>query len=202
MKLKTKQVVLMGMFGALAAVLMLFEVPLPFIAPSFYGLDISEVPVLVGTFAMGPVAGIVIEAVKILVKLLLKPSTTGFVGEFANFVIGCSLVVPAGLIYRRHKTKGSAVLAMAVGTILMAIAGAVLNALVMIPFYSHFMPLENILAAGAAIQPAVSSVWGLAIFCVAPFNLLKGAIVSRLTALVYKRISSLIHSADCEKCAA
>ena len=94
MKLKTKQVVLMGMFGALAAVLMLFEVPLPFIAPSFYGLDISEVPVLVGTFAMGPVAGIVIEAVKILVKLLLKPSTTGFVGEFANFVIGCSLVVP------------------------------------------------------------------------------------------------------------
>ena len=202
MKLKTKQVVLMGMFGALAAVLMLFEVPLPFIAPSFYGLDISEVPVLVGTFAMGPVAGIVIEAVKILVKLLLKPSTTGFVGEFANFVIGCSLVVPAGLISRRHKTKGSAVLAMAVGTILMAIAGAVLNALVMIPFYSHFMPLENILAAGAAIQPAVSSVWGLAIFCVAPFNLLKGAIVSLLTALVYKRISSLIHSADCEKCAA
>ena len=200
MKLKTKQVVLMGMFGALAAVLMLFEVPLPFIAPSFYGLDISEVPVLVGTFAMGPVAGIVIEAVKILVKLLLKPSTTGFVGEFANFVIGCSLVVPAGLIYRRHKTKGSAVLAMAVGTILMAIAGAVLNALVMIPFYSHFMPLENILAAGAAIQPAVSSVWGLAIFCVAPFNLLKGAIVSLLTALVYKRISSLIHSTDCEKC--
>ena len=202
MKLKTKQVVLMGMFGALAAVLMLFEVPLPFIAPSFYGLDISEVPVLVGTFAMGPVAGIVIEAVKILVKLLLKPSTTGFVGEFANFVIGCSLVVPAGLIYRRHKTKGSAVLAMAVGTILMAIAGAVLNALAMIPFYSHFMPLENILAAGAAIQPAVSSVWGLAIFCVAPFNLLKGAIVSLLTALVYKRISSLIHSAACEKCAA
>ena len=202
MKLKTKQVVLMGMFGALAAVLMLFEVPLPFIAPSFYGLDISEVPVLVGTFAMGPVAGIVIEAVKILVKLLLKPSTTGFVGEFANFVIGCSLVVPAGLIYRRHKTKGSAVLAMAVGTILMAIAGAVLNALAMIPFYSHFMPLENILAAGAAIQPAVSSVWGLAIFCVAPFNLLKGAIVFLLTALVYKRISSLIHSADCEKCAA
>jgi len=202
MKLKTKQVVLMGMFGALAAVLMLFEVPLPFIAPSFYGLDISEVPVLVGTFAMGPVAGIVIEAVKILVKLLLKPSTTGFVGEFANFVIGCSLGFPAVLISRRHKTKGSAVLAMAVGTILMAIAGAVLNALVMIPFYSHFMPLENILAAGAAIQPAVSSVWGLAIFCVAPFNLLKGAIVSLLTALVYKRISSLIHSADCEKCAA
>lgn len=186
----------MGMFGALAAVLMLFEVPLPFIAPSFYGLDISEVPVLVGTFAMGPVAGAVMEGVKILVKLLLKPTSTGFVGEFANIVIGCSMVVPAGMIYRLRKTKKGAIEAMAVGTILMATVGAMINALVMIPFYSRFMPLDNILEAGAAINPAVSSVWGLAIFCVAPFNLLKGVIVSLLTALVYKRISCMIHSAD------
>lgn len=104
----------MGMFGALAAVLMLFEVPLPFIAPSFYGLDISEVPVLVGTFAMGPVAGAVMEGVKILVKLLLKPTSTGFVGEFANIVIGCSMVVPAGMIYRLRKTKKGSIEAMAV----------------------------------------------------------------------------------------
>ena len=129
MKMKTKQVVLMGMFGALAAVLMLFEVPLPFIAPSFYGLDISEVPVLVGTFAMGPVAGAVMEGVKILVKLLLKPTSTGFVGEFANIVIGCSMVVPAGMIYRLRKTKKGAIEAMAVGTILMATVGAMINAL-------------------------------------------------------------------------
>ena len=73
----TKNVVLMGMFGALAGVLMVFEIPLPFLAPSFYGLDISEVPVLVGTFALGPVAGAVIEVVKILVKLVLKPTSTG-----------------------------------------------------------------------------------------------------------------------------
>ena len=192
MKMKTKQVVLMGMFGALAAVLMLFEVPLPFIAPSFYGLDISEVPVLVGTFAMGPVAGAVMEGVKILVKLLLKPTSTGFVGEFANIVIGCSMVVPAGMIYRLRKTKKGAIEAMAVGTILMATVGAMIN--------SRFMPLDNILEAGAAINPAVSSVWGLAIFCVAPFNLLKGVIVSLLTALVYKRISCMIHSADREIC--
>lgn len=200
MKMKTKQVVLTGMFGALAAVLMLFEVPLPFIAPSFYSLDISEVPVLVGTFAMGPAAGAVMEGVKILVKLLLKPSTTGFVGEFANLVIGCAMVVPAGLIYRFSKTKKGAVMAMAAGTALMAAAGTVINALVMIPFYSRFMPLENILEAGAAVNPAVSSVWGLAIFCVAPFNLLKGVIVSFLTALVYKRISCMIHSTERENC--
>ena len=100
-----KHLVLMGMFGALGAVLMLFEFPIPFIAPPFYGLDLSEIPVLVGTFSMGPLAGLVIELVKILVKLVLKPTTTGFVGEFANFCIGCSLVLPAGFLYKRNKTK-------------------------------------------------------------------------------------------------
>ena len=91
-------VVLMGMFGALAGVLMVLEIPLPFLAPSFYGLDISEAPVLVGTFALGPVAGAVIEVVKILVKLVLKPTSTGFVGELANLTFGCAMVIPAGLI--------------------------------------------------------------------------------------------------------
>ena len=153
--LSTKNVVVMGMLGALAAVLMLFEVPLPFIAPSFYGLDLSEVPILVGTFALGPAAGVLMEVVKILIKLVLKPTSTGFVGEFANLVFGCAMVLPAGLIYRFHKTKKGAMTAMAAGTVIMSLVAIVGNALVMIPFYSKFMPLENILAAGAAINPAV-----------------------------------------------
>ena len=105
--LTTKNVVLMGMFGALAGVLMLFEFPLPFLAPSFYGLDVSEVPVLIGTFAMGPVAGAIMEVVKILVKLVLKPTSTGFVGEFANLVISCAMVVPAGFPYPQRRYDGS-----------------------------------------------------------------------------------------------
>ena len=169
-----KQVVLMGMFGALAGVLMVFEIPLPFIAPSFYGLDFSEVPVLVGTFSMGPVAGVIIELVKILVKLIIKPTTTGGVGELANFCIGCSLLLPAGLIYRFRRTKGGAIAGMAAGTVTMAIVGAVINALVMLPFYSNFMPLDTIIAAGAVINPAISNVWTFAWLCVAPFNLVKG----------------------------
>ena len=107
--LNTKNVVLMGMFGALAAVLMLFEVPLPFLAPSFYGLDFAEVPMLVGTFALGPAAGIVMQIVKILIKLILKPTSTGFVGEFANVVMSCALILPAGFIYRFKKSKTGAV---------------------------------------------------------------------------------------------
>lgn len=194
-----KNVVLMGMFGALAAVLMLFEFPLPFIAPSFYGLDLSEIPVLVGTFSMGPLAGVVIEVVKILVKLIIKPTSTGGVGEFANFCIGCALILPAGWIYRLKKTKKSAVIGMVVGSISMAVIGAVLNALVMLPFYSNFMPLETILAAGAAINPAISNVWTFVLIAVAPFNLLKGGIVSLITALVYKRISIIIHMSGNKK---
>lgn len=191
--LTTKNLVLMGMFGALAGVLMMFEFPLVFIAPSFYGLDLSEVPVLVGTFAMGPVAGVIIEFVKILIKLILKPTTTGFVGEFANFVIGCALVIPAGLIYHTKKSKKSAVIGMVVGTIVMALSGIVINAVVMLPFYANVMPLETILAAGAAVNPAVSNIWTFAIICVGPFNLIKGIVVSVVTQLVYKRISNLIH---------
>lgn len=191
--LTTRNVVLMGMFSALAAVLMLFEIPLPFIAPSFYGLDFAEVPILIGTFALGPVAGMIMEMVKLLIKLLLKPTSTGFVGEFANLVIGCALVVPAGMIYFLKKTKKGAMLGMVAGSVFMAVTGVVVNAVVMLPFYSNFMPLDTIIAAGAAINPAVSNIWTFAIICVGPFNLLKGAVVSVLTSLVYKRVSVMIH---------
>lgn len=196
--LSTKNVAVMGMLGALSAVLMLFEVPLPFIAPSFYGLDLSEVPILVGTFALGPLAGVVMEAVKILIKLLLKPTSTGFVGEFANLFFGCSMVLPAGLIYRFRKTKKGAMAAMAAGTVIMSAVGIAGNAMVMIPFYSNFMPLENILVAGAAINPAVGNVWTFAVFCVGPFNIIKGVAVSVITALVYKRVSGMIRSIGAE----
>ena len=197
--LTTKNLVLMAMFGALGGVLMRFEFPLVFLAPSFYGLDLSEVPVLVGTFAMGPGAGVIIELVKIVMKLVLKPTTTGFVGEFANFVIGCSLVVPAGIIYHAKKSKKSAICGMIVGTIVMTVAGVVINAVVMLPFYSNVMPLETIIAAGSAINPAVSNIWTFAIICVGPFNLVKGIVVSFVTQLVYKRISNLIHSVGREQ---
>lgn len=197
--LTTRNVVFMGMFGALAAVLMLFEFPLPFIAPSFYGLDLAEVPILVGSFALGPLAGMVMEFVKILIKLVLKPTSTGFVGEFANIVVGCALVLPAGLVYRFKKTKKGAVAGMIAGTITMSVVGVVINALVMLPFYSNFMPLENIIAAGAAINPAVSNIWTFAIICVGPFNIIKGLVVSLITALVYKRISVIIHGVNTER---
>ena len=106
------------------------------------------------------------------------------------------MILPAGFIYRFKKSKNGALAGMAVGTVLMAVAGVIMNALVMIPFYSNFMPIETIIKAGAAVNPAVSSVWTLAIFCVGPFNLVKGTLTSVITAVIYKRISVLIHGAS------
>lgn len=189
-----KNIVLMAVFGALGAILMLFEFPLPFVAPSFYEIDLSEVPVLIGSFIVGPIGGIIIEAIKILLKLLIKGTTTAYVGDFANFCVGCCLILPASIIYHVKKTKKMAMIGLGVGIAFMAVAGVILNYFVMIPFYvkAFGMPLEAIISAGKAIWPAISSKLTFTILCVAPFNLIKGIIVSLITALVYKKISTFI----------
>ena len=100
---KTRTLVEIAMLGAVAAILMYLEFPLPFIAPPFYEIDLSEIPVLIGAFSLGPVAGACIELIKVLLKLLLKGTSTAFVGDIANFFIGCSFIIPAALIYKKHK---------------------------------------------------------------------------------------------------
>ena len=98
---KTRTMVEIAMLSAIAVVLMLFEFPLPFIAPPFYELDFSEVPVLIGAFALGPWAGVIIEAIKILLNLVINGTITAFVGEIGNFIIGVAFVLPAALIYNK-----------------------------------------------------------------------------------------------------
>lgn len=192
--LSVKNVVLIGMFGALAAVVMMIEFPLPMIVPAFYELDLSEVPALVGTFAIGPAAGVMIEAVKILVKLLLKPTSTAYVGELANFCIGCTYLLPAGLLYMRNKSRKSALTGMVAGTIVMAAAGCLVNAYILLPFYSRFygMPLETLIGMGTAINPAINSVLTFVVIAVVPFNIVKGILISAVTLMIYKRISVIL----------
>ena len=188
-----RRIALIGMFGAIAGILMFLELPLPVIAPPFYKIDLSEVPVLIGAFAMGPVAGILIELIKILIHLLIKGTSTAGVGELGNFVVGLALVLPAALIYRRHKTRKTAVIGMAVGTLTMVVAGSLINAFVLLPMYAAaFGGMEAIIAAGTAVHASVDSVFGFVALCVAPFNLIKGIITAILTMLLYKRISTLI----------
>lgn len=152
---------------------------------------------MIGTFCYGPIAGIAIEFIKIAVKTVIKGTQTAFVGEFANFVIGCSLVVPAGIIYQWKKTKKSAIVGMATGTIITAIVGCFINAFVLLPTYATAfgMPVEAIVGMGTAINASVTDLATFAILLVAPFNIVKGVLVSFVTFLLYKRISGLVKGA-------
>ena len=188
-----KKLVLLSVLGAISFVVMLFEFPLLFIAPSFYELDLSETVVLMGGFAVGPWAAPVIELVKILLKLLIKGTSTGFVGEFANFAVGCAFTFTAALIYKYKKTLKGALLSLSVGTLVLGVAGVFLNYYLMIPFYTKFMPIEAIVDAGKSIIPAIDSLWSFVWFSVFPFNLLKGVFCSALCFLLYKRLSKILH---------
>lgn len=191
--LSIKSMVIMAMLGGTAVLLMLFDIPLWF-APPFYKIDFSEVPVLIGAFALGPIAGIIIELIKILLNLVINGSDTAAVGEIANFLIGCSFVVPAAIVYYKNKTFKSAIKGLILGTVCMVVLGAFMNAFVLLPVYSYFfkMPMEALVGMGTKINPAIDSLSSLVFYAVIPFNLLKGVVASLLTLLVYKRISGLI----------
>ncbi|MFI3312561.1 MAG: ECF transporter S component [Eubacteriales bacterium] len=182
-----------AMSSALSAVIMLLEIPL-FFAPSFYQLDFSEVPVLIASFYLGPVAGVLVEFLKICIKLVLKGTTTAFVGDFANFVIGCSFVLPASILYHGGKSKKTAVLSMSAGTLCMTTFGSLFNAVYLLPKFSQLygMPLDAIVAMGSAINPAIDSVASLVLLAVVPFNLVKGVLVSTITFLLYKRVEKVL----------
>ena len=183
-----------AIMAAIAVVIMLVSFSLPSIAPSFYKLDFSAVAVLHGSFALGPVAGIAIEALKILLNLVFNGTNTAFIGEFANFLMGCALVVPAGVIYQKNRTRKGAITGIVVGIVCMVIAGDLLNYFLLIPAYvsiAHF-PLEAIIAAGTKIFPFINSTLSLVLVCVTLFNLVKGVLVGIITALVYKRVSPLL----------
>ncbi|MCR4897321.1 MAG: ECF transporter S component [Lachnospiraceae bacterium] len=192
----TRRIAMIGMFSAVAFILMLFEVPLPF-APSFYKLDLSELPILIGAFAFGPSAGVMMEFIKILLKLLFKGTSTAFVGELANFAVGCSLILPASVLYSFKKTKGQALLSMIVGTLVLTIFGTSFNAFYLLPAFAKLygMPLEALIGMGEAIFPSISgSVFRFVVYCVAPLNLIKGTVNSVVTLLVYKKLSPILKS--------
>lgn len=195
---KTHYITICGMLGALAMILHLFDFPIPFLAPGFYKLDFSEIPVMIGAFYLGPVGGIVIELVKILLKLVVKGTSTAFVGDFANFVVGCSFVVPASIIYHMKKTKKTAVIGLITGTVVMTVFGSLFNAVYLLPAFSKLygMPLDAIVGMGTAINPAINSVSMLVLLAVAPLNLIKGVLISVPTMVLYKRISKVLHNAE------
>lgn len=193
----TRVITMVGMFSALSTILMLLEIPVPF-APGFYKLDFSELPILVGTFAFGPAAGVMMEFIKILLKLVIKGTSTAFVGELANFSVGCSMIIPASVVYLIKKTKKTAIIACITGTLVMTVFGTAFNAVYLLPAFSKLfhMELDAILAMGAAIYSGIEemSIVSFVVICVAPLNLLKGTVVSLVTLLIYKPLRPILKS--------
>ena len=190
---KVRMMAQMGMLSAIAVVLMLFEIPLPF-APSFYEIDFSKVPVLIGCFTMGPLAGAIIELLKILLNFAINGTATAGVGEVANFLIGCAFVIPAAVIYKKKRTRTGAIIGMVTGTLFMTFIGCFLNAFVLLPTYAKAfgMPIDALVGMGTAVNSHITSLTTFVIFAVAPFNLLKGFLVSLIVFLIYKKISPIL----------
>ena len=191
--LSVRKMAIVGVFSAVSFVLMLLEFPLPF-APSFYKFDFSDMPALVGGFAAGPFAGVMVEFIKILLKLVIKGTSSGFIGEIANFVVGASFVVPATIIYRLRKTRKTALISCIVGTICITLAGSFLNAFFLLPTYAviYGCDISMLVEMGTQINPAITNVTTFCLLAVAPFNLIKGIVDSVITFALYKHISPIL----------
>lgn len=190
----TKVIAKVGVLGAVATVLMLLDFPLWF-APNFYKLDFSEVPVLLGAFALGPGAGAMIELVKILLNFVLNGTDTGGIGEFANLLIGLSFIVPAGFIYKKNKSYKSAIVGLGIGTITLALVGALLNYYLLLPVYSkvYGAPIHAFVDMANALNPAITDLKTFIMYAVVPFNIFKGVVVSAMVILIYKKLSPILH---------
>ena len=186
-----RRVSIIGICSAIAVVLHVLDFPLIFLAPEFYKLDFSELPVLLGGFFLGPSAAVAIEGIKILLKLLLKGTSTAFVGDFANFFVGCCFVLPATVWYHLHKNKKGAIVGLVIGTLTMTVIGTAFNAVYLLPKFSQLygIPMEALIGMGTNIHGSIHGVFSFVALCVAPLNLIKGGLVSLLTMLLYKRVA-------------
>ena len=186
-----RRVAVIGVCSALAAVLHILDFPLLFLAPEFYKLDFSELPVMLCGFYLGPSAAVACEAVKILLKLLLKGTSTAFVGDFANFAVGCSLVLPAAIIYHIRRKRGTAIAGLVTGTLFLTVFGSAFNAVYLLPKFAQLyqLPLDTIVAMGTKVNEGIHSVSTFVLLAVAPLNLIKGVTISILTMLLYKRVA-------------
>lgn len=186
-----------SLLSVMAFILMFFEVPLP-IFPNFLKIDLSDLPALLGAFALGPAAGIGIEFFKNVLHIIFKGTQTGFVGELANFAVGAILAVTAGSVYRVKKSKKTAILGLIIGSVVMSIAASVLNYTILLPLYAkvYKAPIDAFVAMGSAVNPSIKTVKDLVMWSILPFNLLKGLVVSVVTVPLYKSVSPFLHNEE------
>ncbi len=179
-----------AMLTAVAYILMFFDFSIPMLIPSFIKMDLSELPALIGSFAMGPMCGVIVCLLKNLLHLTI--TTTGGVGELSNFILGAAFVLPAGLIYKHKKTRKSALLGSLLGAAVMGVLSIVSNYFLVYPFYYNFMPKETVLAAYQAILPGMKNILQCLVCFNMPFTIVKGLISVAITFVIYKSLSPIL----------
>lgn len=184
-----RKLTMTGMLSAISFILMFFDFSVP-LMPNFIKMDLSELPALVGSFSLGPVAGIVICLIKNLLHLM--KTSTGGVGELSNFILGASFVFTAGLIYQKNKNRKGALIGSLVGAVVMAVVSVFSNYYLVYPVYTAFMPMEAIIAAYQVINPKIENLWQALIIFNMPFTLIKAMFSVIITLFIYKRISPII----------
>lgn len=186
---KTRRLVVTAMLAAVSTVLMFIDFSVPFM-PAFIKMDISELPALIASFSMGPFSGTAVCFIKNLINL--TRTSTGGVGELANFMHGVFFVVPAGLIYRKLKSRKGAFAGCVIGATVMAVLSVPINYFITYPIYAKFMPIDAIIGMYQAIIPSVNGLLQCLLVFNMPFTFIKGIIDSVITFLIYKRISHVI----------
>ncbi|WP_270646906.1 ECF transporter S component [Paeniclostridium hominis] len=189
--ISTNTMTKVAILSAISYILMFISLPIPGIFPDFLKIDISDVPAIFGGMSLGPVAGFIIVFIKNLFQAMTA-STTAWIGEIANFLIGGSYVVIVSLIYRHKKDIKDLLIGFILGTIVMIIVGCLTNYYMLLPFYAKVMPMEAIISMGSIINPRITDLGSFVILMIAPFNLVKAVLISLITLPLYKKMEVIL----------
>ena len=189
--MSTNTMTKVAVLSAISYILMFISLPIPGIFPDFLKIDISDVPAIFGGMSLGPVAGFIIVFIKNLFQAMTA-STTAWIGEIANLLIGGSYVVIVSLIYRHKKDIKGLLIGFILGTIAMIIVGCLTNYYMLLPFYAKVMPMEAIISMGNIINPRITDLGSFVIWMIAPFNLVKAVLISLITLPLYKKMEVIL----------
>lgn len=192
---QTKRLVLTALLGAISALLMILEFPIPLVPP-FIKMDFSELPVILGGFILGPAGGALVALVKVALSVLMRGTDTAFIGEIANLTYSLGYMLPAVLIYRKLKTKKGAAISLFTGTVITSIIAVIMNIFVIFPLYAKLIGLDlaTIVGMGTSANPFIKDLTGLMILAILPFNLFKYGVTSVISFLLYKKLSTAIRN--------
>ena len=187
--ISTRTITITALLASISYILAFFEFPVP-LSPSFARMDLSDIPALIGAFALGPATGVIIELIKNVLQLL-STSTAG-IGELANFFIGASYVWIAGFIYKYKRTKKGAISAYIISSIVMGVVAMIVNYFILLPLFETFMPLDQLIASFSEFLPFIQTKLDVVLYNVLPFNVIKGLVVGLVTMVVYKKLAPVL----------